>query len=247
MISRIFLALATSLVLTTHCFAAQSTLSSELVESGLAGKKVVLFEPDIELNKVLGSGRGETMAEWSENGLAHSKKWIAEFFADSGAELVPDTLNFEEGGDRFRQVVALHRVVGFSILNNQLVPIPTKKKNFSWSIGNGAEEIAAASGADYGLFTFYRRGYASGGRVATAVVLAVAFGAVIQSSYQVGFTSLVDLKTGEIVWFHNFNSGPGDLRDAEDSQYTVAKLLEDFPGLDLPEAKNNDVIGATAD
>ncbi len=46
---------------------------------------------------------------------------------------------------------------------------------------------------------------------------------------QVGFASLVDLETGDIVWFNRLVSGVGDLRTAEPARAAVDDLLADFP------------------
>jgi len=44
-----------------------------------------------------------------------------------------------------------------------------------------------------------------------------------------GFASLVDLKTGDIVWFNVVGAGSGELRDAAGAAAAVDTLFRDMP------------------
>ena len=44
-----------------------------------------------------------------------------------------------------------------------------------------------------------------------------------------GFASLVDLKTGDIVWFNVIYVGAGELRDAKGATTAVAQLFANMP------------------
>ena len=46
---------------------------------------------------------------------------------------------------------------------------------------------------------------------------------------QTGYASLVDLKTGRVLWFNRLQRGSGDLREAEKAAETVDALLNEFP------------------
>ena len=83
-------------------------------------------------------------------------------------------------------------------------------------------------GSDYALFVFLRDSYVSAGRVAVQI-FAAAFGVGISGGTQVGFASLVDLKTGDVVWFNRLVSTSGDLRTADAAEKTISGLLENFP------------------
>jgi len=222
------------------CYAAETNLPLDVVEGGFKGKKIILFEPDVELQRVLASGRTETRADWSENAKTETKNWVSEFLAEGNVSFSEFSIPEDESGNSMRQLMALHSAVGVSIFQNMRLPLPTKKKEgFKWTIGKGITSIAEATDADYGMFVYYRRGYASGGRVATAIVAAY-FGAAIAAGYQIGFVTLVDLKTGEFVWFQPTMHAYGDIRDEDDAQYTVASLIKGFPGLELPTPPRND-------
>jgi len=78
------------------------------------------------------------------------------------------------------------------------------------------------------LFSYYRDYQASGGRVAFAI-LAGAVGVGVSVGSERGFASLVDLRTGEIVWFNQVIAGTGELRDKEAARATIDALFKDLP------------------
>jgi hypothetical protein len=51
----------------------------------------------------------------------------------------------------------------------------------------------------------------------------------VQGGSQVGFVSLVDLETGNIVWFNRLARRSGDLRTAESAREVAQTLLEGLP------------------
>jgi hypothetical protein len=48
---------------------------------------------------------------------------------------------------------------------------------------------------------------------------------------QQGFASLVDLETGDVVWFNHLFSTVGDLREPEPARDAIDTLLEGSPVL----------------
>jgi hypothetical protein len=47
---------------------------------------------------------------------------------------------------------------------------------------------------------------------------------------QAGYASLVDLETGQVLWFNQSISATGDLRDEKSATASVEGLLAGFPG-----------------
>ena len=133
----------------------------------------------------------------------------------------------------------LHSAVGTSLLIHHYgtMTLPSKNGAFDWSLGPGVSSLADRYEADYALFSFYRDYQASGGRVAFAI-LAAAAGVGVATGSESGFASLVDLRTGDIVWFNRVIMGGGELRDEEGAKKTVANLLGTLPqpkSADAPE------------
>jgi hypothetical protein len=60
-------------------------------------------------------------------------------------------------------------------------------------------------------------------------IFAALAGVAIASGGEVGFASLVDLRTGDIVWFNKVASGVGELREKENARLTVDSLLKNLP------------------
>jgi hypothetical protein len=127
------------------------------------------------------------------------------------------------------ELVRLHRAVGGSVLLHQYLPgfeLPSKDGKFDWSLGPSVAAVSRAHEADYALFLFVRDSYATAGRVAVIVIGAL-LGVGVQGGTQVGFASVVDLKTGDIVWFNRLLRPQGDLRTPEAAAETVRALVSD--------------------
>jgi hypothetical protein len=95
-------------------------------------------------------------------------------------------------------------------------------------MGEGVQLLREKTGADYALFTWIRDSYASAERKAAMVAMAI-FGVGLVGGSQVGYASLVDLKTGRVVWFNDLRRASGDLREAGNAAETVEALLRSFP------------------
>ena len=61
------------------------------------------------------------------------------------------------------------------------------------------------------------------------LAIALLYGAPISGGSQAGFASLVDLQSGDIVWFNFLLRSSGDLREPAPARETIDRLLTDFP------------------
>jgi hypothetical protein len=61
------------------------------------------------------------------------------------------------------------------------------------------------------------------------VVVGALTGMVVPGGSQVGYASLVDLDSGDILWFNVLFSQGGDLRDAADAAEATEDLLDQLP------------------
>jgi len=196
-------------------------------------RRIVLLPPDVELSLLHAGGTNEVNAEWTRLARKHLSENLATRFEKIKATLIErkDTAaDFGEDGKEV-QLLKLHEAVGGSILVHQrLGPLllPTKEGTFDWSLGPETKYLKGKYGADYALFVFVRDSYASSGRVA-AMIFAAALGVGIQGGVQVGFSSLIDINTGEVVWFNHLARGHGDLRTPEGADETIGVLLSSFP------------------
>ena len=199
-------------------------------------QRILLMPLDIELSILHVGGVLEPQAEWTLQAVKHvsnglqDKMTVLDLIPISGQTAENSSLPDEEK-KRHIQLVKLHGAVGNAILvhqYNEMFKLPGKEGAFDWSLGPEARFLRDRYGADYALFVFMRDSYASTGRVAV-IVISAAFGVGVPGGSQIGFASLVDLKTGQIVWFNRLMRGVGDLRTEAAAQESVNALLQDFP------------------
>jgi hypothetical protein len=200
------------------------------LESVKENPRVILMPPDIRYYLLTAGGISEPHAEWTEAAQANFTTAMGNFAESIGTDLTivdPDNL-----GATHIEYEKLHSAVGLTILTHQfgMFKLPSKGNGevFDWSLGPGISALADEHDADYGLFVYYRDYQASGGRVAFAI-LAAAAGVGVTTGTEHGFASLVDLRTGDIVWFNVVNVGSGELRDEASAAATIDALFRDIP------------------
>jgi hypothetical protein len=195
-----------------------------------ADSRLLVLPADMELYSMSAGGVVEPRADWTDAAQKH----FSAALGTQGKLLGPkvSTLSTTEA-DEFAEVVTLHRAVAEAIsLHHKggLLELATKGDRLDWSLGDAVRPLRERTGADYALFTWIRDSYASNERKAAMVALAL-LGAVSLGGEQVGYASLVDLRTGRVVWFNQLDRMSGDLRAAEPAVETVEALLKGFPGL----------------
>jgi hypothetical protein len=189
------------------------------------GKRVVLVDPDVELSELTTGGVEEARADWSKTGKGFIRTDIQATLQGKGVAVVPaDSVT-----DRHEaQLIKLHGALGQSIQMNLVQAWPTKKNNFDWTLGPGVMAFRDHYHGDYALFVFVRDSYTTTGR-AVMMVAAAAFGVGLHGGQQRAFASLVDLRTGRVVWFNQLASSAGSLKEAKGAADTVKNLLDGLP------------------
>jgi hypothetical protein len=191
--------------------------------------KVLVMTPDVKYYLLTAGGVPEPHADWTLAARANFETALSAYAKEHNVELVmiPEEGQLDDFEVGYQK---LYSAVGNSILVHHFGPmkLPTKQESFDWSLGPGTQTIGEKYDADYALFTYYRDYQASGGRVAFAV-LAAAAGVAMSMGSEGGFASLVDLNTGDIVWFNQVAAGAGELRDPDGAHTTVKALFKDLP------------------
>lgn len=204
---------------------------------------VVLIEPDIELSELGAGGMAEPRKEWTTAARLLYPQAAREALASHGIGMTPDFVLPADAGpnNRLRQLTLLSQAVSMSILRYGRGSGPGTLRNkhgkFDWSLGPGAEELRKATGADYGLFTYIRDSYASGGRQAMRIAGLLLLGGDIGGGMQIGVASLVDLRTGQVVWHNLLVDQTGDLRNLQGARETAGDLLKGVRGVQPVPAK----------
>jgi hypothetical protein len=222
-------ALAALVLLSACATATQRTFTGQFTPPP-AGSRVVVMTPDIQLSLLTAVGMQEPREDWSHAARDGVAGAVASHVTAKGhqqSSLDPSTAM--EG--RTGQVIRLHEVVGGSILLTNYFGwnLPTRRDNFEWTLGEGAQAIGAEHNADYALFITGRGSYASAGRVAAMVGFAM-LGVGIPLGGQQAYASLVDLRTGNVIWFNVVTAGPNeDMRDPEGARLLVERLMRGAP------------------
>lgn len=196
-----------------------------------AGQRVVLMPVDVELFSLSAGGVAEPKADWTASAQQHMNAELRKRIADLKLDF---TALADNDADDFAELIALHVAVARSINLHHGVAgnwaLPTKQGQLRWSFGDAMQPLQAKLGARYGLFVWIRDSYASAERKAAMVALAL-LGVGISGGIQVGYATLVDLETGQVLWFNRLARGSGDLREPASAAETIDSLIRGFPAV----------------
>jgi len=211
------------------CATSTKVKQIDRLESVGENPRILIMEPDIKYYLLTVSGVPEPHAEWTIAARENFANALKAYANERGTEVVMMTDSNQLGSAEI-EYSKLHGAVGLTIQVNHFGPmrLPNKEGVFDWSLGPGVAEIGEKYNADYALFSYYRDYQASGGRVAFAVIAAVA-GVGMSTGWEQGFASLVDLKSGDIVWFNVVQTSAGELRDEQGAGTVVTNLFKGMP------------------
>lgn len=216
---------------------AACTHTKQMADTGFVppegGYRLVVMRPDVAVGSLTTGGGFEQREDWTTTARAHLIRAIAAQQQGRGGSVKVVATHAEAGMDAARIVdlERLHEAVGRSIaLHKYSGPkLPTKTDRFNWTLGAEAVAYGRATGHDYALFVRAKDSFASTGRVALQAVAAIGCVVAIclmpEGGRQEAFASLVDLKTGRVVWFNTLSSGSGDIRTPDGAEKMVATLL----------------------
>lgn len=203
------------------------------VAPGFAGltaqDRIALLPIDVELFSLSGGGVAEPRADWTAAALRHMNAALEVKKRTLGLDFVPLS---ETDADAFAEQIGLHaavaNAVGLHHVEGGIWSLPSKGGRLEWNFGDAMAGLHTKTGARYGLFVWVRDSYASAERKAAMVGLAL-LGIGVGGGVQIGYASLVDLQSGQLVWFNRLARVKGDLREAAPAAETVEALLADFP------------------
>lgn len=222
---RFFLAAIAALALAACASSQPKTFAGEFAAPP-AGSRILVMAPDVQLSILTAAGMQEPREDWSRAARESLAPALSNYVQTEGhAASALDPTTAMEG--RVGQIIRLHDAVGTSILaiNYLGVNIPTRRDNFAWTLGEGAQQLGQTYNADYALFVTARGNYSSGARMALAVLTLSPTAAGQQA-----FASLVDLRTGNIIWFNVITAGPGeDMRESDGAAAVARRLMDDAP------------------
>jgi hypothetical protein len=196
--------------------------------------RVIVMTPDVTAGLLTAGGIVEPREDWTNQARDNVIKAVEAQETKHGAVVKVAATAKDAGWDpaATEDLVLLHRAVGTAIAMHKygMQPLPTKKDRFDWTLGEQAVAFGAATHYDYALFLHAEDSFSSGGRRAlqAAGFLGCLVGVcvAVPGGQEIAFASLVDLKTGEVIWFNTLVTGLGDIRTPEGANEMVVKLLE---------------------
>ena len=203
---------------------------------------LVVMRPDVRVSLITTGGMAEQRADWTEQARTNLLRALTEQQAGRGGRtLIAETRNAFPGvsPDTVAALERLHGAVGNSIALHKYLGarLPTKRRQgIDWTLGEDAVKFGRSVGMDYALFLYAEDSFASTGRTALQVIgLAgcfVGFCAPSGGGGQTAYASLVDLRTGEVVWFNVLQTSSmlpgvqmGDIRTPDGAAQMVERLL----------------------
>jgi hypothetical protein len=208
--------------------------------------RLMVMQPDIHVGVLTAGGMVEHREDWTEQARRNITRSLTSQQNRRGAQTKVAASEEDTGADPalVEDLTDLHSMVGASIRLHKFAPfpLPTKRDKFDWTLGQSAVDFGNATSYDYALFLHAQDSFSSGGRVALQVAsfLACGLGVCVMPTggMQVAFASLVDLKTGQVVWFNTLSSSVGDIRTPEGADKMVKTLLDKMePGTKASTAK----------
>jgi hypothetical protein len=200
------------------------------------------MRPDVAASTLTTRGDLQRREDWSSTARENFAQSLRDFAHRRKGETrvvsTPEDAGLDEAA--LLDLERLHSAVGASILEfefSQWVRLPTKRKSFDWTLGELATQYGAKSGYDYALFLYARDSFSTKGRGTLVVLTYVGCGAHFLACFinpgagrQVAFASLVDLRTGAVVWFNARHSPHGDIRTPKGAEVMLKQLLRPLGG-----------------
>jgi hypothetical protein len=205
--------------------------------------KLLILRPDVTVGSLTTGGMVEPRADWTDQARSSIVEALKSQQAARGGNITiiehrsalpgvseQELADVERLNSAVDQSIVLHKYLGDYL--------PTKRsKGLDWTLGADAVKLGQKTGYDYALFLHAEDQVASGGRVALGLLgfagCFIGFCAPnIGGASQLDYASLVDLKTGEVVWFNVVSASSavpgikfGDLRTPAGAAQMIERLL----------------------
>ena len=180
--------------------------------------KLLVLRPDVTVGSLTTGGMVEPRADWTDQARTNIIAALRAQQASRGGKVQFIEHRNELAGvppDEVADVERLNYAVAQSIVDPQIsrrLSADQARQGLDWTLGEDAVRLGQKTGYDYALFLHAEDQVASTGRIALGVIgLAGCFVGFcapnVGGATQLDYASLVDLKTGEVVWFNVVQAG----------------------------------------
>jgi hypothetical protein len=231
-----------SVALITGCATQSTSLSKSVSQQSERPlpHRILLAQPDIRVHEISTGGIVEKVDEWSDKASQEATKSLEALAQSSNMfELVPPSKLTDAERATLEQYSALYILVaGSANLAQHSIYDAWKKRaaDFDYTLGPGLAGVANNEKIDAVVFLVGTDHISSSGRKAAMVLGALGaallgFGYIPTSVPSFLTVGVVDMHTGEVLWFSTeTRSGSGDLRDPEYVKTVVDDLFKTYPG-----------------
>ncbi|RST31169.1 hypothetical protein HMF7854_10220 [Sphingomonas ginkgonis] len=205
--------------------------------------RLLVLRPDVEVGSVGVGGVTQPRADWTDQARANLVAALrAQQAGRGGTMLVAERRSGVPGvsADEVADVERLQNAVTISVALHRYLgyPLPTKRhRGLDYTLGDEAVQFGRKTGFDYALFLHAEDSFADNKRVALQVLgIAGCFVGFCAPNGggggQLAYASLVDLRTGKMVWFNVLTAGSqvagtkmGDIRSPDGATQMVERLM----------------------
>ena len=216
------------------------------VHESIAGKaeqrmprKMLLLPADIRVHEISAGGVVEKVDDWTTSANNHAMKSVREI---AGSKSLFEPKEIPALGEAEKQVLdqhlALYELVAGSAdfsKSGPFAPWRERAKNFDYTLGPGLKEFAERSDLDAAVIVIGSDYISSSGRKATmalGILAAALTGVAVVPAGGQAFVSVgvVDLRTGNLLWFATSRGQSSDLRQEQQVRAVLDKLFTGYPG-----------------
>lgn len=192
---------------------------------------------DVVALEVGTSGLPLAHPDWTRKARAAMADAVEATLEERGAALVryrADDGRIVPYADAHLPAVRLHQAVRDAIVayHYRARPgrsLPTRSGDFDWTLGGSVRALGHDYDADYALFLVYRQATSTGGRALLTAATFLLFGAIQPTSQSIGFATLVDLETGDVVWTNLLQGQALDVSPPDGLRRRGRELLSELP------------------
>ncbi len=218
-------------VTSTSVLAANSATKPEFVIPAGQSVKIVILKSDVSVAELTTGGIDEPKADWTKQAQVAMKLAFQSSYAERGVQIVPLPEMKGEDAKALSSYLNLIKIISSQALSHKLFAgeaLPTKDGALLWSTGPGISKLGEKINADYAITFFSSDSYVSKGRRAAETVSSL-LGQAPTEGVHAGSMSMIDMKTGDLVWINIDVQLVGDIRTAEGASQRVEQLLRSFP------------------
>ena len=203
-------------------------------------QKVLLLPVDIRLHEISTGGVVEQVDAWTKTASSQATQCVRDEAASKHLfDIVESPALSAEDKATLDQYIALYDNVAGSAYfasHSMQQAWTNRAKNFDYTLGPGLKDLAAHTGVDAALVVSGSDYISSSGRRAAMVmgVLVGAFtGVALIPPGGISFISvgIVDLRSGDLLWFGTDQSGGTDFRNEADIRKMLDGLFQTYPGI----------------